>query len=113
MESISPDHRDHRDKEQLCPFRRISGETVEEESRAKHHFPAPWYFTQLCIVYRKLKDYPREVDTAGRYLALLAEGGWGEAVGAVEMFTSRRDKARALLAKGLVLAVSHRGLIDL
>ena len=40
---------------------------VEEEAAAEKHTPAPWYYEQLEIVYRKQKRYEDEISVIGRH----------------------------------------------
>jgi len=69
--------------------------TVENEANAQESLPPPWYYEQLCIIYRKMKDYEAEIETANRYIAFASRCG----VEAKD-FEVRREKAKLLLAKG-------------
>lgn len=41
---------------------------VEEENKIKKMGVAPWYYEQLAIVYRKQKDYQKEITILERFL---------------------------------------------
>jgi DNA polymerase-3 subunit epsilon len=42
-------------------------DAVESESRAKGFGVAPWYYEQLAIIYRKRKDYLKELEILERF----------------------------------------------
>ena len=42
-------------------------EATEAEDEISKHGVAPWYYEQLAIVYRKIKDYKSEVSILTRY----------------------------------------------
>ena len=40
---------------------------TEQESNEKGYGVAPWYYERLAILYRKRKDYKKEVDILKRF----------------------------------------------
>ena len=66
-------------------------EATEEESSVTGGVVPPWYSEQLAIIYRKQKDYAKEVATLERYV------GHPEAL--PTKLLDRLEKARALLAR--------------
>ena len=40
---------------------------VEEEAKAEKWVVAPWYYEQLAIIYRKQKDYTKELGILQRF----------------------------------------------
>lgn len=71
-------------------------DVVEAEARAKKWAVAPGYYEHLAIVYRKRKEYQKEIAIIDRYIAQQ------DALGVrhdPSSFLDRREKAQALLSK--------------
>lgn len=63
-------------------------DVVEQEAKIKKWSVAPWYYEQMAIIYRKIKDYEAEVSILERF----AKVNTGE-----NPLLDRLEKARALL----------------
>ncbi len=68
---------------------------IEAESRAEKWGVAPWYYEQLAIVYRKQREYGKEVAVLERYASQQAAPGVGPS-----KLEERLQKARDLALKG-------------
>lgn len=76
--------------ELLC---KLAG-AVEQESKVADSYPAPWYFKQLAILFRKEKRYDEEIAILEKYISLAAQTD-----GAPEDIKKRLEKAKALKGK--------------
>ena len=67
-------------------------DAAEEEGRENGHAPAPWYFEQLAIVYRKEGRIADEVAVLERYLAQVTKRNYFD-----DKLADRLDKAKRKL----------------
>lgn len=68
-------------------------DATEQESKVSGWGVAPWYYEQLAILYRKEKDYDKEVSILERYEAQTKAPG-----AKPQNLALRLDKARELAA---------------
>lgn len=69
-------------------------DAVELESKIDNVIP-PWYYFELAIVYRKQKEYEKEIETITRYLTQ----NFGHDYSRHQKLTTRLKKANQLLSK--------------
>lgn len=67
---------------------------VEAESRAEKWGVAPWYYEQLAIIYRKRKDYLKEIEVLERFAKQKHAPG-----ASTPKLLERLEKARILASK--------------
>jgi len=95
VETVKQLKRDGRLEEAVALLLRLC-DAAEREARAQNWpSPAPWYYEQLAIVYRKQGNYAAEVGILERYGTQVHSR---RGVRAENSFAERLEKARALLA---------------
>lgn len=70
-------------------------EATEADYKANGYGVAPFYYEELAILYRKQKDYKREIDILERFISKKHALGVKPA-----QLEKRLEKAKELLAKG-------------
>jgi tetratricopeptide (TPR) repeat protein len=78
-------------------------EATEEEAKLQEWGVAPWYYEQLAIVYRKQKNYPKEVSILERFAKQKPPKHWGiqdiSQLTVVHPLLKRLEKAKILAGK--------------
>lgn len=68
IEEIKSLKRLNKNSEAISLLKKTVSMIEEEVKKNKKEIPAPWYYEQLAIVYRKEKEYENEIEILEKYL---------------------------------------------